>query len=435
MFFSAPSAKTSAPSAVKSSHAKYDFEAGKLTSQEIVNQFLHQCLRGRLDTAALRSARALARKSGFDWDVLSQVVNSENLAPLLYQIVRDQDIVPATVEQSWNQAYIHNAARNTVLFHELEAVVRELNSKGLPVVLLKGAALVETIYGGNAAIRPMIDIDLLVRRESLPTALRVLSEYCSAPSQIEAYAKENIEAVRQVMFRKAGIVETLIDLHWSLLDSPFYPHRFFGDWAWETAKPALVGGTSVSILGCEALVLHLCAHLLIDQSEYQLLELHDIAEVVTRYESQIDWDLMFTKAQQFDLVSPLQEVLSRVMEDWDIMIPNDAREKLSALRASPAEAEFFTWLTRKNQPAVKLLSANLASMPSWRERLRYIWRSIFPKQSYMERYYRARHRWLVPLLYPYRWLRAIRSVLLFKRQKGTKDTNHRRPEPQSIHSI
>ena len=55
------------------------------------------------------------------------------------------------------------------------AVIGMLDA-GIDVVLFKGIAI-SLKYHGNIAIRPMTDIDVLIRRESLPQAEEVLRQY------------------------------------------------------------------------------------------------------------------------------------------------------------------------------------------------------------------------------------------------------------------
>ena len=71
--------------------------------------------------------------------------------------------------------YFATAIRNALLATELASLLRGLRSIGTPAVVLKGAALVGTVYR-NAALRPMRDIDLLVRPDDLPAVETLFEE-------------------------------------------------------------------------------------------------------------------------------------------------------------------------------------------------------------------------------------------------------------------
>jgi hypothetical protein len=61
---------------------------------------------------------------------------------------------------------LYSALRNMRRCHELSKVLRILQNDGIPVIVLKGAALAEVVYG-NIALRSMSDVDLLVKKGSI----------------------------------------------------------------------------------------------------------------------------------------------------------------------------------------------------------------------------------------------------------------------------
>ncbi len=307
-------------------------------------------------------------------------------------------------------AYYETAVRNSLAFQELSHMLRRLAAEGVLAILLKGAALAETVYG-NAALRPMADLDILVRREDVPTVLGVLAASGYAATGVEPHAGAAVAYESQVMWRKPGPVETLIEIHWSLFDSPYYQHKLPMDWFWQTARPVRMGDASALVLGPAAQVLHLCAHLWLHHRGEGLLWLHDVAEVIVFYQGQIDWGEVLARAQAYDLVLPLQQVLTRLVGEWDVPLPGDVLEQLHALRASPAEGRVFTWLTAEHRPVARRFWIDLASLPGWQQRLRFAWTNLFPSPDYMRSRYRIPHPLLVPVYYPYRWFLGLRSAL------------------------
>lgn len=386
-------------------------EQGQSGKEESVTQFLRLCLRGRWDPTALEVARALSARSDLDGDALRKVAYVEGVAPLLYYIARGQDLLPLPVKQDLRLAYYYNAGRNLLLLHKLEDAVGHLTAEGVPVILLKGAALAEAVYR-KAAVRPMEDLDLLVRREHVSTALRVLSALGYEPAHAEFRAGYVVTYRNEVMLVKPGEVNVPIEIHWSLFSPLYYQHAVPINWFWQTALPASVGDVPTWILGPEAQVLHLCSHMLLHHGhggEPRLLWLHDVAEVIAFYQEQIDWDQLLARAQAYDLVLPVQWILTRVGDEWHAPIPTDVLERLRALCPSHGEKRVFNWLTTAHRP-VQRLWAHLASTPGWGPRLRSAWCVLFPSAGYMQYRYRIPHPLLVPLYYPYRWLRGLRSV-------------------------
>lgn len=69
----------------------------------------------------------------------------------------EHGILPARVKQKLREDYYLSAVRNTLLYQELAKILATFNDAGLPVIVLKGAALAQEMYG-NIALHPMTDI-------------------------------------------------------------------------------------------------------------------------------------------------------------------------------------------------------------------------------------------------------------------------------------
>jgi hypothetical protein len=383
---------------------------------ETAGAFVVACLRGRLERGALEEARRLAGDPGLDWEAVAGLVAAEGLGPLLYHTVRGRGLVPAAVEEAWGGAYDGNVLRNTCLFHELEAALQGLAGAGVETLLLKGAALSKALYG-SAAVRTMGDIDLLVRPDDVAAAVRTLSalgyesEYAAG-----LQARDVVPYNNQLAMHKPGPVNTLIELHWHLFWFVYYRHTVALDWFWQSAQPVEIGAARSHVLGPEAQILHLCGHWVGHQGQGQPAVDrwgHDIAEVVFRYGGSLDWDAVLSRAREFHLVLPTQQVLAWVREAWQAPIPGEVLGRLGELRATAEEARAFHRFRILTSGSLEEYSlASLASLPRWGMRLRYAWRNLlFPSSGFMRHRYRIRWGWLVPLYYPYRWWLGLRSAV------------------------
>jgi len=384
---------------------------------DLTTRFTLLCLQARFNPAGLEAARALA--PGMNWDAWVDSARASGLTPLLYTIVHGRGVVPPTVAARLEDDYYRSVRDNTLRFHELGESLAALASAGTQTLLLKGAALAEPVYG-NIAVRPMADFDVLVRPEDVEAALAALAQRGYHGVEGETQAGAAIAFESQIALSRPGPVETIIEIHWSLLDSPHHQHTLPMAWFWDTAAVVEVEGSQTRVLGPEALLLHLCAHLALHHHGTGLLWLHDVAEVLHLHEDRLDWDLLLAKAAQCDLVLPLQQVLPRVAEEWGVPVAHEIQERLRDLKPTPEEARIFNWLTATRRPVAQRFYADLASMPGWRARLRYAAGNLFPSAAYMRRRYDIRHVVLLPLYYPYRWLVGLRSAvrLLDKRRTG-----------------
>jgi hypothetical protein len=400
-----------------------------LRARQAAGECLRLCLCGRWDPPALDGVRALVRQGEVDWDAFLRTAREEGVAPLACFPACGQGLLPAEVEDSLRMAYYHTLARNLVTFRELEAVLRCLDGVGVPAILLKGAALAEVVYG-DPGLRPMCDLDLLVRRANLPAAL------CALEGLGYRVAHEELRPGHMLRFRnelalvRPGEGGAVIELHWELLGPLHYQRAVPAGWFWQTALPMGPDGGLASVLGPEAQLLHLCGHILqhggLEKARW--LWLHDVAEVVALYHDRLDWDEVIARAQAYDLVLALRIVLGEVRETWRAPVPGQVLQRLQALAPSAQEARAYARLTTA-PGVVRCVQDALASVPDWRARIRLLWPYFLPSARYVRHRYRVAHPLLVPLYYGYRWLGNLRVLLGYAvgrlQGEGPRDGNVR----------
>lgn len=372
--------------------------------------FVLHCLQGRFDARAVDDARILSSQTGFDWGTVRVIGQRERLSPLLYNVTKDVHWVPSAVAAEFRRTYLDYAVHNAGQLRNLAKVIDLFALKGLGVLVLKGAALAETIYR-NIALRPMTDLDVLVKESDVSGALNILQTlgYMSVdaeahPGMITAYENE-------ILLYRHGKIDAAIELHWSLLDSPHYQDKIEMDWFWETAVFAQIGYAKSRVLGAEALLLHLCAHLSLHHSGWGLLWLHDIAELLFQSGQTLNWQIVCEKAGQYDLVLPLQRVIPLVNDKWRLMLEPELLEQLASLAPSARERQVFEWLATSDRSVGQRFVVDLVTASTWKERIRYAWRSLIPTPSYMRQRYEIDQGFLLPLYYPYRWLLGLASLL------------------------
>ena len=375
-------------------------------------RFIRLCLQTRWDSQALEEALALSHETPQHWDAVCEIAACDHVESLLLQAVRGHSLVPEELEIEWQQTYYQHATRNALLWRELGAQLCLLSAAGIPVVLLKGASLAERVYG-NIALRPMVDLDLLVQRAQVPAALRALEEHGYYRYEAEAHPGATLSYENEVVLCRPGVVDTFLEIHWSLIDSPYYQRILTMDWFWETSIPGRVGDVAALALGVEAQVLHLCAHLHLHHQGAGLLWWQDVAETLVLHRQEVDWDQLLARAETNQLLIPLQRTLLPLAQAWRVPIPVEATRRLAMLRPSAGESKIHSDLSSPHRPVALRLWQDLESMLDWRQRIGYACRSLFPTPAYMRERYRIGRRFMLPLYYPVRWYIGLRS--LFRR--------------------
>jgi hypothetical protein len=267
------------------------------------------------------------------WRQVLDLAEAHRLGPLLYDTVRQTGMdVPPPIHHRLREIYYQVAASNSLRLAELEPILDSLSAAGIPVLLLKGAALATTVYG-NPALRPMGDLDLLVRREvvqEVPRVLEPLGYDLSPPpaGHSLAYAARFNGEIGLAKNVQAG--ELVLDVHGHLVAGQWLHHatRIDMDAVWRAARSLADGGLSALQLCPEDTLLHLCVHAGLSHSYTELLNLIDIDRAVVAYRD-LDWDRFLQRTSDFQVRLPVCFGLQFAVELLGTPVPDRV---LSALR-------------------------------------------------------------------------------------------------------
>lgn len=352
------------------------------------------------------AADAVRRLSPEEAEALVTLAVQEGVAPLLRAALRGVEL-PAPMPERLDRLYWATAARNARLLQALRAILDRLSAQNIPVMVLKGAALAEPLYG-NIALRPMGDLDLLLHREGVPRAVAVLDGMGYHAVHAEPRPGAHLAHEVELMLCQADNPDLLVELHWSLFDAAFYRERLPMDWFWQTAIDAQVAGMPCRVLGHAAQVLHLCGHAMLHHQGERLLWGIDIARYLARYGEALDAELLAEMAHRCCLILPLCTCLSRLEQDGLAHISNPLRAQLESLTPSPRERRVYRTLTSGDERIAARMASELRDAASWRARAAYLRDHLLPSRAYMRARYNLRHDLLLPCYYVYRWLRALR---------------------------
>lgn len=157
------------------------------------------------------------RPAGVDWGRAGELLRFHRLGPLAVAEDRAAGgaLLPEGLRESLDPAYRTVSLTNTLLMEAAGRARTALREAGIPVVIFKGGALLESGAYDDAGARPMDDVDLLVPPERAADAARILEASGFAPW--EEWSSEKTRWVDAAAFTArespAGIPLDL-DLHW-----------------------------------------------------------------------------------------------------------------------------------------------------------------------------------------------------------------------------
>jgi hypothetical protein len=299
------------------------------------------------------------------------------------------------------RAYYQSAAANALRLAELERILAEFGAVQAPVLVLKGAAFGEELYG-NIALRPMADLDLVTDQRHVPACQAALAQLGYHPIAIEENPGFDLAYRSQQGFRNPDPTSGYIELHWHLVEIPYYLQNLPMDWFWANCTTIGFGKQKAQVLNPIANLLYLSAHLALHHRFDGLRWFVDLALLIDHNRESIDWAQVVDVAQRFELVVVLRETLDRLVTLWPRLPLEEPLALLAKIEPSSLERRLFRLLTAEPRSPLLDFVGDLASLPARTERLRFLLLNVFPQPAYMQRRYEIQKIWHLPYWYLHR---------------------------------
>jgi len=301
------------------------------------------------------------------------------------------------------------AANNLHLFNEVEPILDAFHRENVPVMLLKGAALA-SIYG-RPDLRPMGDVDLLVRPGDIAAAFRILDEQG---------CRHGIELVSDDFFpryyyeielftRSSRLVR--IDLH----VRPFRPLRISqtmpDDALWEGAERVSLGESKAYVPCAELMFIHLAVHAAFHGFS-RLLWLYDIKRFVEQHGAAMNWPLVIQRAVDWHLAWPLLRAIEQTRDMLGLAVPAEVCNALRGQRITWADRLTLTQAPRDAASPIEHVLVNLLCTPGIRFRLGYLAALLGSSRTHLASLYPYRHPGWTVIAQGCRVARAIGRMTL-----------------------
>lgn len=196
-----------------------------------------------------------------DWPLAVRIAKRHRVVGLVHNAAHAVNLaLPEGVKQQLADRALAIARNNMAAARENLRLQQRFGDAGIPVVLLKGVALAQKLYG-SVGLRHARDIDLLVRPEHASEALRLLEADGYA---LVAPERQLDERQRRAFIGRGHEMELVrrndgqrVELHWRLAENPFLLRNV--DAFSRTEEIAIAGGTLRTLDG-RSLFAYLCVH-------------------------------------------------------------------------------------------------------------------------------------------------------------------------------
>lgn len=253
--------------------------------------------------------------------------------------------------------------KNQKLLEATRQVVLLCNQAGIPVVMLKGLAMLLDVYK-NVGARATDDADLLIHVEDLPKAFDLLERAgwncVSSPVGTVARDMSDLDAYtfhgHAVTFSRGD--DASIDLHWQtfhshstedplrllLLRGP-RPLPSLTEHQWAHAQPAEVKGVPTQVLSPEDMLLHVVVHGAGWNAHRTLRWVVDAIAIINT--GRFDWASFADLVRRSPYALEVQQACRYLHERMGVQPPASVLESLYALPVSAAARRAYRVKTRE----------------------------------------------------------------------------------------
>lgn len=277
--------------------------------------FLFAAARQTLEPRHIQRMAALAQSKGFQWERVFITAEHHRIAPLIYHHVNSQpvlvDQIPAEILKHAQFNAIQNAFNKKERAGLLCAALRYFHDRGIPVLVIKGAAQELLVYD-EPWYTSADDIDLIL-------------------------------GIHKSALTDRQLRDTMDHFHRKHVEYDYYEHHDMNmngvlpvdfESVWQNARPIDCRGEPGLVLSPEDHLLAICINSC-RKRFFRLKSLFDIHETILKC-GEIDWERFARRAARFDCTNIVYTALLVASRTLETPVPWDrlAKLKVSPLRSA-----------------------------------------------------------------------------------------------------
>ena len=358
--------------------------------------YILDCLSALLDGQVFPRVSA-----GLNWDPLLADLARHRLVGLFAaHVQRSQVAWPAAFTERLRRERILALLNGNAFAEDLSRILAALRAAGLAVIVLKGWALIPTLYHNDPSQRTFSDADLLIPLAAADQGERVLRDqgYDACDETWPGFCRRYDIHLHLSKSQPVSPIHQRFpnELHWGLMHIPFLNQRIDLAGLFQRAVPLQIQGQAAFALAPEDHLVYTCAHLLHHRQAFVLSRWFELACWLRQHEGQLDWQAVLERAQQWRLGMGIQYAFTTLETLWPGILPAGIFDKVRSLRAGFIERAIHH-LEETGSPVLRTLVV-LATLP-FTKKVGYLFQSLFPNPHYLHKRYGPAPMGFWPLLY------------------------------------
>jgi hypothetical protein len=349
--------------------------------------------------------------NSFDnWDELIRSLQSEKTLPLFHQNLKDLGIthlIPESKLTNIKNILRRQAMRQLNKSSVFAEMARLLKQNQVSFIPIKGITLLNRVYG-NPALRPMLDIDLLVKPDDTKRISRLMKDqgahqHTGLQSKFLDSFLQHIPAITWK--------NTLFEFHTSFFGKTD-PFSLSTGQAWKNSQPYTLFNQKIQMLSPETelvyLTLHAYKHLV--RKSFRLVWLNDVILYLKRMEFSPDKALSLLQndsdKKAFYSMMGLAASLNQAT------LPPQFTKELKEYRTEEVRKALDEHLQEQKVSPGQALFSDLGKLNT-KTKVRYIAAILVPSPAFIRKKYNTKSLLLMVALYPYHTFRKMMEGMYY----------------------
>ncbi|MBM3248181.1 MAG: signal peptidase I [Candidatus Omnitrophica bacterium] len=278
-----------------------------------------------------------ATEKDIDWDKFAWLAEYNSVAPIVFINLSKikQDYTPEEIIQRLKNTYTESFLKTAPIYDDLSKLLKELNSLAVKIIVLKGCSLAEQLYG-DFSLRPMKDIDILVKKQDWPKIKKVLDKlgFKAEKDLLELENTLGSPADWHLCYRNARDTKIEFKFNLFILDFPEFDSSDY----WQEAISIKINNIETLGLSVEDQIIYLSSRM-INVGFRNLLWFCDLRELINTYSKDIDWGKIIVKAKKKKITVALYNSLLILNKELSAGLP---KEVLDELKPSFVKEKIFS---------------------------------------------------------------------------------------------
>jgi hypothetical protein len=342
-----------------------------------------------------------------DWDYFAFLANEHGIAALSFHNLEQLGFlryIPDNIISVLKNALLLSISRNAFHIEVISEVLRIFNKENIKVVLLKGLALELTVYG-NAGLRQMTDVDILVDRKHHVQARNLLIDNGYESFPIKSVFHKPIIAWSGKHLPTLVKNGASIDMHLELFGGK---RNSLTNLLFENSTETVIKDQTIYIPHPQLFFLYLVRHLYLHEirNESQLRLYTDLVVLIEKYRDQIiNFDLI-----EYASKAGMSEILAWRLEPlrdfWGIQFPDWVNDFIDKWHDPASINKFVLFLKApKNNPPLSnalVYRSTIKEIPGLHRKILFVLGDLFPTFAFMKSRYKCNSNLKALFYYPHR---------------------------------